>query len=386
MGRGPQILGGPHGPSADTSEKRLAMEVEDHPVEYADFEGVIPEGNYGAGEVIVWDQGRWIPLGDLDEGMKKGKLLFELQGYKLRGKWTLVRMKKKGKADGKEWLLIKERDAWARKGAAAEYSQESIFSGLTLEDLASGQSRAAEVRAELERLKAPRRRLHASAVKLMLAEPRDAPFTKKGWLWELKYDGYRLLAERDAGEARLRLRNGGDATATFPEIARALRAMPFSSLVLDGELVVLDDKARPSFGRLQKRALLQRRLDIERASVELPTTLFRLRPARLRGLRPARPAAPDPQGPAPARPAAPRPRALRRPRRTAGRRTARASRRARAGGHRREEGGFHLPRRPVRGLDQSAAAAARQPRARRRADRLLPLAGSAPSTGRRRSA
>ena len=264
----------PHGPSPDTSEKRLAMEVEDHPVEYADFEGVIPEGNYGAGEVIVWDQGRWIPMGDLDEGMKKGKLLFELQGYKLRGKWTLVRMKKKGKADGKEWLLIKERDAWARKGTAAEYSQESIFSGLTLEDLASGQSRADEIRAELERLKTPRRRVHASAVKLMLAEPRDAPFTKKGWLWELKYDGYRLLAERDDGQARLRLRNGGDATATFPEIARALSAMPFSSLVLDGELVVLDERARPSFGRLQKRALLQRRLDIDRASVELPTTLF----------------------------------------------------------------------------------------------------------------
>jgi len=264
----------PHGPSADPAQKRLAMEVEDHPVEYADFEGVIPEGNYGAGEVIVWDQGRWIPLADPEEGMKKGKLLFELQGYKLRGKWTLVRMKTKGKTTGKEWLLIKERDAWVRKGSDAVYSQESIFSGLTLEELASGESRAAEVRAELERLKAPRRRLRASAVKLMLAEPRDEPFTKKGWLWELKYDGYRLLAERDGAEARLFLRKGGDATATFPEIARALRALPFSSLVLDGELVVLDDRARPSFGRLQKRALLQRRLDIERASVELPTTLF----------------------------------------------------------------------------------------------------------------
>jgi len=264
----------PHGPCADPAVKRLAMEVEDHPVEYADFEGVIPEGNYGAGEVIVWDQGRWIPLADPEEGMKKGKLLFELQGYKLRGKWTLVRMKKKGKTDGKEWLLIKERDGWVRKESSGGFSQESIFSGLTLEELASGRSRAAEIRAELERLEAPRRRLRASTVQLMLAEPRDKPFTKKGWLWELKYDGYRLLAERDGGEARLLFRKGGDATATFPEIARALRALPFSSLVLDGELVVLDDKARPSFGRLQKRALLQRRLDIERASVELPTTLF----------------------------------------------------------------------------------------------------------------
>ena len=107
----------PQGPSPDPADKRLAVEVEDHPVEYADFEGVIPEGNYGAGEVIVWDQGRWTPLADLDEGMKKGKLLFELHGYKLRGVWTLVRMKTKGKTTGKEWLLIKERDGWAQEGA-----------------------------------------------------------------------------------------------------------------------------------------------------------------------------------------------------------------------------------------------------------------------------
>jgi bifunctional non-homologous end joining protein LigD len=261
-------------PSPDPADKRLAVEVEDHPVEYADFEGVIPEGNYGAGEVIVWDQGRWIPLADPEEGMKKGKLLFELQGYKLRGKWTLVRMKTKGKTTGKEWLLIKERDVWAKRGADAVLPQESIFSGLTVEDLASGASRAAAIRAELERLGAPRRRVRLGDVKLMLAEPREAAFSKPGWIWELKYDGYRLLAGRDGSEARLLFRKGGDATATFPEIARALRALPFSSLVLDGELVVLDDMARPSFGRLQKRALLQRRLDIERASVELPTTLF----------------------------------------------------------------------------------------------------------------
>src|SRR5512147_1308088 len=142
----------PKGPSIRPEEKRLAVEVEDHPVEYADFEGVIPEGNYGAGEVIVWDQGRWTPLADLEEGMKKGKLLFELHGYKLRGVWTLVRMKTKGKTTGKEWLLIKERDGWAKKGPEAAYPPESILSGLTLEDLASGSSRAAGIREELERL------------------------------------------------------------------------------------------------------------------------------------------------------------------------------------------------------------------------------------------
>ncbi len=118
---------------------------------------MIPDGNYGAGEVIVWDQGRWTALEDPDEGVRKGKLLFELHGYKLRGKWTLVRLKSKQKGDtGKEWLLIKERDGWVRKGAEADYPQESILSGSTLEELSSGPARAAEVRAELTRLDAPR--------------------------------------------------------------------------------------------------------------------------------------------------------------------------------------------------------------------------------------
>ena len=264
----------PNGPSLDPSEKRLAVHVEDHPVEYADFEGVIPEGNYGAGEVIVWDQGRWTPLADLDEGMKKGKLLFELHGYKLRGVWTLVRMKTKGKTTGKEWLLIKEHDAWSRKGPEAAYSQESIFSGLTIEDLATGKSRAEEIRAELERLKAPRRKVRAPDVKLMLAETRDGAFSRPGWLWELKYDGYRLLAGRESGKTMLRYRHGMDSTATFPEIARAVSALPSDAFVLDGEVVVLDGNARPRFGLLQKRGLLQRRADIERAAVELPATYF----------------------------------------------------------------------------------------------------------------
>ncbi|MFY9550487.1 MAG: DNA ligase D [Thermoanaerobaculia bacterium] len=265
----------PQGPSPDPAEKRLAVEVEDHPVEYADFEGVIPDGNYGAGEVIVWDQGRWTALADLEEGLRKGKLLFELHGYKLRGKWTLVRLKSKQKGDtGKEWLLIKERDGWARKGTEAGYPQESVFSGLTLEEIASGASRAAEIRDELSRLKAPRRAVRVSDVDLMLAEPRDKAFTQPGWLWELKYDGYRLLAAREDGAARLRFRHGMDSTATFPEIARALGALPFESFVLDGEVVVLDESGRPRFGLLQKRALLQRRPDIERAGVELPASLF----------------------------------------------------------------------------------------------------------------
>src|SRR6185295_7511479 len=125
----------PNGPSLDPAQKRLAVEVEDHPVEYADFEGVIPEGNYGAGAVIVWDQGRWEALEDFEGGLKKGKVLFELHGYKLRGVWNLVRTKSREKKDSKEWLLIKKPDAHSRTKEADTFPEESIFSGLSLEEL-----------------------------------------------------------------------------------------------------------------------------------------------------------------------------------------------------------------------------------------------------------
>ena len=106
----------PKGPSYDQTEKRLAVKVEDHPLEYGDFEGVIPAGNYGAGGVIVWDRGEWVPLEDWREGLEKGKLLFELKGHKLRGKWTLVKLKK----SEKDWLLIKERDGWMKPAGEAD--------------------------------------------------------------------------------------------------------------------------------------------------------------------------------------------------------------------------------------------------------------------------
>src|SRR5215210_429667 len=114
----------PKGPSYNTADKRLAVHVEDHPLEYGDFEGLIPEGNYGAGAVIVWDRGQWLPVGDSAEGLAKGKLLFELRGLKLRGMWTLVKLKK----GEKEWLLIKERDGYASSGR--EIPEESVLSGL----------------------------------------------------------------------------------------------------------------------------------------------------------------------------------------------------------------------------------------------------------------
>src|SRR2546430_8857061 len=127
----------PKGPSPNRADKRLAVHVEDHPLEYGDFEGIIPEGDYGAGAVIVWDRGRWLPLEDPHEGLKKGKLLFELRGYKLHGKWTLVKLKK----GEKEWLLIKEKDAYVADDGALP--PQSVLSGLTVEELKAGGARRA---------------------------------------------------------------------------------------------------------------------------------------------------------------------------------------------------------------------------------------------------
>jgi bifunctional non-homologous end joining protein LigD len=260
----------PKGPSPNRADKRLAVHVEDHPLEYGDFEGIIPEGNYGAGAVIVWDRGRWVPLEDPEEGMKKGKLLFELRGYKLKGKWTLVKLKK----GDKEWLLIKEKDGHVATDDAPPLPPESVLSGLTVEELKAGKDRAAPVVKELQRLKAARRAVALEEAEPMLAETREQPFSKAGWLFELKLDGYRVRAGREADQGRLITRNGHDIAAGFPEIARALSALPFDGFILDCELVVPDEAGRPSFQRLQNRARVNRALDVRRAAVESPGLLY----------------------------------------------------------------------------------------------------------------
>ncbi|HZS37193.1 MAG TPA: DNA ligase D [Polyangia bacterium] len=264
----------PKGPSADPNEKRLAVHVEDHPVEYADFEGVIPEDNYGAGQVIVWDKGLWTALEDPEEGLKKGKLLFELKGYKLRGVWTLVRTKTKGRGDAvsKDWLLIKHRDQYS--SPTTVYSDESVLSGLTLEEVGQGRARADSIHAQLTKLGAPKRNVKLADIQPMLAEARDEAFSRPGWIFELKYDGFRLFGAREDGRARLQYRRGLDSTATFPDLTRALQSLPCESVILDGEVVVPDDQSRPSFHRLQQRTQLTRALDIERAAVEYPAQYY----------------------------------------------------------------------------------------------------------------
>ena len=259
----------PKGPSYDMNDKRLAVKVEDHPLEYGDFEGIIPKGNYGAGGVIVWDRGEWVPLEDWREGLEKGKLLFELKGYKLQGKWTLVKIKK----SERDWLLIKERDAWV-KSPGDQFPEESVLSGLTVEEVKAGITPSTRLRKAVEQAGAVRQQVDAASVQPMLAESGESAFTRDGWLFELKLDGYRLIAGKAHGEAQLFTRNGNDYTGVFPEIARAIKALPLEDCVLDGEVVCLDTTGKPSFSRLQQRGRLQSAIDIKRAAVELPATYY----------------------------------------------------------------------------------------------------------------
>lgn len=257
----------PRGPSPNPQDKRLAVHTEDHPLDYADFEGFIPDGSYGAGAVIVWDQGVWIPLEDPDAGMEKGKLLFELRGYKLHGVWTLVKTKE-------DWLLIKERDGHANEKGTEDYPQDSIFSGMTVQEMKDGVSRTGELSLELEALGAPTHRVEARSAPAMLATAREKGFTDAAWVFEIKYDGYRLIVGKDGTEVRLWSRAGNDLTPTFPEVARAVSLLPCEHLVMDGEVVVHDGEGMPSFSRLQRRGRLTQKSAVAAAAVELPATIY----------------------------------------------------------------------------------------------------------------
>ncbi|MEX2124791.1 MAG: DNA ligase D [Woeseia sp.] len=259
----------PKGPSPDPADKRLAVRVEDHPVDYIHFEGTIPEGNYGAGAVIVWDRGRWEPVKDFNEGLESGKLLFDLYGYKLRGRWTLVKTKR----GPKDWLLIKERDSYVREGIAAVLPEDSVLSGRTVEQVGSGADRGVDIADACRASGAKRGRVAFGDVQPMLATPGE-PFSHPDWVFEIKYDGYRLLAGKEHGDVKLISRNSHDFTAVFPEISEALAALPYDDFLLDGEVVVHDAEGLPSFAGLQQRGRLTRAMDIGRAAVQWPATLY----------------------------------------------------------------------------------------------------------------
>ncbi|MGF1508273.1 MAG: DNA ligase D [Myxococcota bacterium] len=259
----------PQGPSFDPSIKRLAVRTEDHPLDYADFEGVIPEGNYGAGSMIVWDQGRWVALEPAEEGLEKGKLLFELHGYKLRGRWTLVRTRAKHETS-ENWLLIKKPDAWSQPDLDRSVSQRSVVSGLDVAALPERRARRLAWQEALAHLPEGPRQIP----KPLLAERGLEPVDDPEWIYELKYDGFRLLARKRQDAVSLRFRSGKDSTHAFPEIVKSLRNLNCEDAILDGEVVVLDEEARPRFHFLQRRVQLQKPGDIERASIQLPATYY----------------------------------------------------------------------------------------------------------------
>ena len=258
----------PKGPSVHAEEKRLAVHVEDHPIEYADFEGVIPAGNYGAGAVIVWDRGWYQPVKDMDPlaSLAQGKLEIELFGWKLRGRWTLARMSRKEK----EWLLLKKRDGAVADEELTERYPQSVLSGLTVEEIADVGAKRSTIRSQLEALEAPLRDVLPRDQPFMLATLAEKPFSREGWLFEIKYDGVRVLASRRGEIVELLGRSGQVITGRYPEVVAALRALPVDRFLIDGEIVALDPAGRPNFQRLQSRMGLTNPHDIERAAALIP--------------------------------------------------------------------------------------------------------------------
>jgi bifunctional non-homologous end joining protein LigD len=258
----------PKGPSVRAEEKRLAVHVEDHPIEYADFEGVIPPGNYGAGAVIVWDRGWYRPVKDADPlaALAQGKLEIEVFGFKMRGRWTLARMSGKDR----EWLLLKKKDAAVAAEELTERYPQSVLSGLTVEEIADVEARRAAIRARLEALGAPQREVSSRDQPFMLATLAEKPFSKEGWLFEIKYDGVRVFASRRGDAVQLHGRSGQMVTGRYPEVVAALRALPMDRFLIDGEIVALDPDGKPSFQRLQSRMGLTNPRDIEGAAAQVP--------------------------------------------------------------------------------------------------------------------
>jgi bifunctional non-homologous end joining protein LigD len=253
----------PRGPSLDTHERRLAMHVEDHPYDYRTFEGIIPDGNYGAGEVIVWDEGTYALFEGTDPvtEIANGKITFVMHGKKLRGMFTLVKIKGKAGDSGDPWLLIKDKDEFADPSYDVNDHPESAKTGKTLDDIA-GSKTAKQWKINRTAAGPAKKRTVAKRAKTdplpkdvtpMLATLVDAPFDDPGWLFEVKWDGYRAIAMIDVdGTVALTSRNGLDLLKRFSDlsvIGGAFRSLP---VLVDGEICALDTKGRSSFQALQQ--------------------------------------------------------------------------------------------------------------------------------------
>jgi bifunctional non-homologous end joining protein LigD len=308
----------PKGPSLDPADKRLAMMVEDHPVSYFHFEGIIPEGNYGAGTVMVWDTGTWEALGNASEMLKKGDLKFRLKGEKLKGEFVLAHMKsRRPGSKGNEWLLIHKKDEFAKSGFNVDKLDWSVLTKRSLDEIAGDEGSAewqsnraaatnkksswlsetlrkksmanrrrpmaeagdkksmadgrrpmAEAKASSVRKTSASVKKKAEAAALKGAEPAplprtirpmlatlvDEPFQDTDWLYEVKWDGYRALAYIGGANVRLVSRNQNDLTAQFAELRDLSAHLKARQAVLDGEVVALDEHGRSSFSLMQQRS------------------------------------------------------------------------------------------------------------------------------------
>jgi bifunctional non-homologous end joining protein LigD len=305
----------PKGPTLDPDQKRLAMMVEDHPIEYGGFEGVIPEGNYGAGSVMLWDRGVYDVLGDLppDRQLQRGDFKFRLHGEKLSGEFALVRMQRRGSSSkGNEWLLIKKRDASAQPGWDPEDHAESVLTGRTQEEIARQlKPRRRGTRAKKSapkeedpaarsnrssRAKAPGGRSKAAgrapagvdfpaaarrapmppfiAPMLAVLGKGDPPGESPDWVYEIKWDGVRALCFIDGGKVRLISRNGNAMDRQYPELSVLPHHVRARQAILDGEIAVLDDQGRPSFELLQQRINVAAASSIAKLARAHPVVLY----------------------------------------------------------------------------------------------------------------
>jgi len=234
------------GPSVDPADKRLAVEVEDHPIDYGDFEGTIPKGHYGGGTVMLWDQGYWEPEEGVDpeKALARGELKFTLDGERMQGGWVLVRMKPRGNEKRNNWLLIKHHDEYAEEGhgdALIEEKTRSVTTGRSMDQIAQGR--------KIGKKGGPRVHAIPYFVEPQLCQSVERPPAGEGWVHEIKFDGYRMQMRVDAGKVTLKTRSGLDWTDKFPVIAHAGETLP--DCLIDGEIVALDRHGAPDFASLQ---------------------------------------------------------------------------------------------------------------------------------------
>ncbi len=263
----------PKGPSLNSADKRLAVQTEDHPLDYGGFEGKIPAGNYGAGTVMVWDRGTFHVEGNLGalKQLEKGEIKFTLNGEKLRGSFVLVKLRHSEK--GNEWLLIKHKDASEDPAWNIDEHDGSATTGRSLEEIAEElPPKRGAIPIQPGELEGARKMAMPSRVEPMLATLGELPFSDANWLFEIKWDGVRAIARIEDGALTLRSRTGADITKRYPELASLRQALAASQAIIDGEIVALNSSGHSDFERLQER--MHVRAPSEHLISQIPVVYF----------------------------------------------------------------------------------------------------------------